>query len=144
MESLTPGQAPEGLCYLSHCPPAVPMMSLNLGGGYPQTTPTPWKLLVEERQLTAEQLLMGTFSWWAHKEHLPALRGIQTQNILPTCLIFVLKCTIHPSQICFLQLHTELIKITMIYRVLKSHPVVSWKSPIITTSLKWFLSFPDS
>lgn len=60
-------QVPEGLCYLSYCPPDVLMMPLSLNGGDAQkelwcleTFPL---LLVEERQLTTEQLLMGTFSW---------------------------------------------------------------------------------
>lgn len=46
---------------------------------------------------------------------LPALRGIQTHSTSPTRLISLPKCTIRHSQICFLQLHTELIKKTMIY-----------------------------
>lgn len=59
-------QEPEGLCYLSFCPPDVLMMPLNLDGG--DTQKELWchetfsSLLVEERQLTTQQLLMGTFS----------------------------------------------------------------------------------
>lgn len=41
MESLTQVQAPEEQCYLSHRPPDGAVISLNLGGGYLETTPTP-------------------------------------------------------------------------------------------------------
>lgn len=59
-------QIPEGLCYLSYCPPDVLRMPLNVDGGDAQkelwSHETFLGLLFEERQLTTQQLLTGTFS----------------------------------------------------------------------------------
>lgn len=80
-------QVPEGLRYLSHCPPDVLRMPLNVDGGDSQKErrchETFVGLLFEERQLTTEQLLMGTFSWRTYYEkHLPVLGGIHTDKYL--------------------------------------------------------------
>lgn len=80
-------QVPEGLCYLSYCPPGVLRMPLNVDGGDTQKErrrhETFLGLLFEERQLTTEQLLMGTFSWrTCCEKHLPVLGGIHTDKYL--------------------------------------------------------------
>lgn len=80
-------QVPEGLCYLSSCPPDVPRMPLNVDGGDTHKErrrhETVLPLLSEERQLTTEQLLMGTFSWrTCYERHLPVLGGIHTDKYL--------------------------------------------------------------
>lgn len=89
-------QVPEGSCYLSYCPPDVLMMPSNLDGGDTQKElwhhETFLRLLVEERQLTTEQLLMETFSWRiCYEENLSSLRGLHTDKHLSYAPYFCFK-----------------------------------------------------